>query len=155
MRKRTWIVLIELGLLGSGLFVLLSGELRARERAEIESDFQSIVNERVASLEREMILNIEVLFSVQSLFVGSEEVRHEEFALTVSRILDRHPDIKALEWIPRIAHAEREAAEYYRRAHFPSFQITERQEGQMVRAGQRDEYYPVYFVEPYAGNEAA
>ena len=40
--------------------------------------------------------------------------------------------------------------------HYPNFRITERQkQGVMVPAAPRDEYFPVYLVSPYEGNEAA
>ena len=39
---------------------------------------------------------------------------------------------------------------------FPDFQFTERiAQGKMKRAERRKEYFPVYFVEPYKGNEMA
>ncbi len=39
---------------------------------------------------------------------------------------------------------------------FGSFQITERlPQGQLARAGDREEYFPVFFVEPLKGNEKA
>jgi signal transduction histidine kinase len=62
-----------------------------------------------------------------------------------------------LEWIPLVKQNQR--AEYERRAlaeGYLSFQFTEKNEsGQSVRAAKRDEYYPVYFVEPWQGNEKA
>ncbi|NQT15840.1 MAG: CHASE domain-containing protein, partial [Planctomycetes bacterium] len=59
--------------------------------------------------------------------------------------------------VARVPDAERtkyEAAA--RRDGFEDFQITEEDaRGRMVRASRRDEYFPVSFVEPYHGNEAA
>jgi CHASE1-domain containing sensor protein len=128
-----------------------------QERDEaIEVEFQRIVDERVASFERELSLNIELLFTIHSLFEASDAVSHESFARVADGVLSRHPSVQALEWIPRIAESERRKAESSRRDLFPNFQITERVDGDtMIRAGRRDEYFPVYFVEPYEGNEAA
>lgn len=39
---------------------------------------------------------------------------------------------------------------------YPVFQLTERQtQGKMIGAGKREEYFPVYFIEPYKGNEVS
>jgi len=75
----------------------------------------------------------------------------------VKPFLSRYPGIQALEWIPRVPDSEREVYEEgSRKDGFPDFQITERKaQGNMVRAAQREEYFPVYFVEPYEGNEVA
>jgi len=49
-----------------------------------------------------------------------------------------------------------EFVEAARRDGFSDFQITEKSiAGKMVPAGQRGEYYPVFYVEPYKGNEQA
>ncbi len=156
MRRRVWLSVIAIGLLGCGLSATLSFRLRDAERATLDLEFRRIVDEQVASLEREMALNIEVLFAIHSLFAASDAVDNEVFATITRGILPRHQGIQALEWIPRILDSERGAAETARRDLFPSFQITERiEQGKMVRARQREEYFPVYFVEPYLGNEAA
>ncbi len=56
-----------------------------------------------------------------------------------------------------MTHQQRSSCEAAaRRDGFSEFQITERQsQGQMVPAARRAEYFPVYYVEPYAGNELA
>ncbi|MEE8379985.1 MAG: CHASE domain-containing protein, partial [Gammaproteobacteria bacterium] len=70
--------------------------------------------------------------------------------------MSRHDDIQALEWIPRVLHPERDRYETELKPEFPAFQFTERQEqGRMVKAEERQEYFPVYYVEPFTGNEAA
>jgi PAS domain S-box-containing protein len=65
--------------------------------------------------------------------------------------------IQALEWIPRVPANQRDRyEEMARQDGFPGFQITENSPpGQMVRAGARQEYFPVYYVEPFHGNERA
>ena len=82
--------------------------------------------------------------------------RHE-FQTFVAGSLARLPGIQALEWIPRVPAAQRAAYEATaQRQGFPTFQITERNDrGKIGRATPRAEYYPVYYVEPRAGNESA
>ena len=62
-----------------------------------------------------------------------------------------------MEWVPRVPLDRRRAFESL--AHidgFSDFQITEKSsQGDIQAVAERDEYFPVYYVEPYKGNEAA
>jgi CHASE1-domain containing sensor protein len=89
--------------------------LRDAERTHHEDEFQRIVDERVMSLEREMALNIEALFTIQSLFAASDVVDYDAFTRVPRGILSRHPNIQALEWVPRVLDFQRDAAETARR----------------------------------------
>ncbi|MGH8064794.1 MAG: SpoIIE family protein phosphatase [Candidatus Entotheonellia bacterium] len=72
-------------------------------------------------------------------------------------VLERHPEIQAVEWIPYVTPATR--APYEAAAEqdgMKGFRIVERDaQGKLVPAGARNNYYPVYFVEPLERNRAA
>ncbi len=128
---------------------------KAEEKAII-SEFRKDVNERAASLYREVAINFETLYSLAILFNGDTIPDLKQFSTEAKRTLSRHHDIQALEWIPRVIHSQRAAYESKQRQEFPEFEITERKEqGYMVTAEERDVYFPVYYVEPLIGNEAA
>ena len=84
-------------------------------------------------------------------------MERQEFRKFVQPLLSQNPYIQALEWIPRIHASERTAYEKAAQLDgFPDFQITEMNaEGELIRATFHDEYFPVYFVEPFPGNKAA
>ncbi|MFP6747056.1 MAG: CHASE domain-containing protein, partial [Alphaproteobacteria bacterium] len=65
--------------------------------------------------------------------------------------------MQALEWIPRVTAPERGTFESKaRKDGLAGFTFTEKDSrGGMVIAGMRKEYFPVYYVEPLKGNEAA
>ena len=64
--------------------------------------------------------------------------------------------MQALEWIPKVIDSERTLYEQNAKKYFKDFYITERAEqGTMIRAKERKEYFPVYYVVPEKGNEAA
>ena len=129
--------------------------LRAREQQLLEADFRSMARDQVATIEREIQVNLGVLESLRALY-SALPVGHEEFTAFVRPHLQQHATIQALEWIPRIPLDERSAYVAQAREHYPEFEITERQaQGVMVPAGTRREYFPVYHVAPYKGNEAA
>ncbi|MCH8998135.1 MAG: CHASE domain-containing protein [Proteobacteria bacterium] len=97
-----------------------------------------------------------VLYSIRGLYAASKEVERAEFRAFV-RSLDVGSAVQALEWIPRVADSDRASLEETaRRDGFAGFRFAERHaQGQMVPAGKREVYFPVYYVEPYAGNTAA
>lgn len=99
----------------------------------------------------------DVLFSIEGLFHSSKKVDREEFRNFVSYSFARHQVIQALEWVPRVPAQERDRLEASARADgFADFVFTERdQQGHLIPAATRPEYFPVFFIEPYAGNEAA
>jgi len=126
------------------------------EQKSIVASFQEEVNERVVSLHRELALNLEPLYSLSILFNSDEQPSMTQFNREAKRMLNRHENIQALEWIPKVPLAQRITYERRQQTQLPGFEITERQkQGVMTRAQERAVYYPVYFIEPMAGNEAA
>lgn len=96
------------------------------------------------------------LEGLAKLFESSEEVTADEFVRYVNG-LSRSPGIRAWEWLPAVPAAEREHFEQQVRASgLPNFAITQRDGGgRQVPLARRDVYYPVTFVFPVSGNEAA
>ncbi|MBL4815179.1 MAG: diguanylate cyclase [Shewanella sp.] len=126
------------------------------ETLAIESDFRRDVDDKAAALERELLINLEVLYAVKGLYNSSDNVTESEFRKLASSFLVRHQNIQALEWIPRVSLGQREKYEQQRRQLHPDFEFTEREfQGSMIRATERKEYFPVYYVEPMEGNEVA
>ncbi|MGN7611112.1 CHASE domain-containing protein [Magnetococcales bacterium HHB-1] len=124
---------------------------------QIEAEFRRAVDERAASFRSELEVTFKTLYDIRGLFNASEEVSREEFKIFVEQTLIYRSGVQALEWAPRVLHTQR--ADYQQMVHqegFSDFKITERRaKGEMVRAGVRDEYFPVYFVEPFEKNRAA
>ena len=87
--------------------------------------------------------------AIRSLFDASEQVTRHEFRAFVSGFLNEAQGVQALEWIPRVLAADREAFEMELRASLGIAEASIHPE----RAA--DEYFPVAFVEPLAGNESA
>lgn len=143
--------------IGICLSLLLFSTARRWERQRMEKDFEWAAADRICAVESKIRTHLTILRSLASFYAGSQRVERGEFRVFVAPLLSWCPAIQALEWIPRVRDAERPAYEAAAGADgVADFQITERQEqGHMVRAGRRGEYFPVYFVEPYKGNEVA
>ncbi|NEQ40309.1 MAG: hypothetical protein F6K40_30360 [Okeania sp. SIO3I5] len=141
---------------------LLSGigfaTIKNLESQKISIEFQSLALDRVHQLEytiKEEI--IDVLLSLKSFYQSSQEVNREEFKQFVSYFLDKMPSIQALEWVPYVPANEREKYELKaQKDGYSNFKFTQRNEvGKIIRSRLKAEYFPVYFVEPYQGNEKA
>ncbi len=148
-----WLTII-IGTLLSGIGFTL---VRNWESQKISIEFQSLALDKVHQLEDKIRQEIDVLLSLKSFYQSSQEVNREEFQQFVSSFLARMPSIQALEWIPYVTASERE--KYELRAQkdgYSNFQFAQHNEvGKIVRASLKAEYFPVYFVEPYQGNEKA
>ncbi|QFU24304.1 diguanylate cyclase [Shewanella eurypsychrophilus] len=143
-------------LVGMTLSGLVGYSFYQNETLAIELDFKRDVDDKAAALERELLINLEVLYAVKGLFDSSDNVTEIEFKKLASSFLVRHQNIQALEWIPRVSDDERETFEALKRQKYPDFEFTEREfQGSMVKAAKRSEYFPVYYVEPLEGNEVA
>ena len=110
-----------------------------------------------AGVQGSLDVQIDAVRGIASFYAASEEVTREEFHIFTSRWLANQPEIRALEWIPRISLEERAAWEADVREQVSrDISISERDaKGDPRTAGPRDEYFPVTFLEPFTGNEAA
>jgi len=157
LSPRQCAVIVAVLCTGAAVSGVLFGMMRRAERDRARMDFKHAAEDRISVLEREVEGHLLIVESTACLFAGSQEVERNEFRTFVAPLLRHHPDIQALEWILRVPDAQRAVCEAEARNDgLGSFQITERNtRGRMVPAQRRGEYYPVYFVEPREGNEAA
>ena len=142
--------------LGIALSAIVGWFFYTTETKSIVNEFHSDVDVQVAAIEREITLSFEALYTIKGLFDSSQEVTEDEFKHLASNILVRHPNIQALEWVPRVFNNDRSEYEGRYQHRHPEFEIIERgPDGKMIRAKERDDYFPVCFVEPFISNEAA
>jgi len=130
---------------------------RDLEERRFRTEFKRLSDGRFAALKQELSLNLENIIALKSFFDSSNFVSREEFQTFTSQMLANHPSIQALEWIPRVSYKNRDRFENTARDQgFAEFKFIQKNTaGDMVPAGSRDEYYPVYYVEPMRGNEKA
>jgi len=121
-----------------------------------EQHFDRLAQEQIRKIQANVLTTAATLRSIRGLFNASATVDRDEFRAFVETI-EVADMVQALEWIPLVPHPARsEYEEAARRDGFPAFEFTERtSQGAMVRAGYREEHFPVYYVEPHAGNERA
>lgn len=124
---------------------------------EAELAFEHTAAVRVAEIGRQVYSEIEVVNSIAAFYHSSSFVDRREFNSFVRSFFHRYPGFKALEWVPRVDDADRPAFEQSARADgYDDFRFRELDsQGNVGPASRRDEYFPVFYVEPFTGNERA
>ena len=128
-------------------------EWQVRERSALIAQTSA---GHVEALKGQLIRSMEVLYAIESLLTTRKEVSRGEFRDFVSPTLARRPELQGLAWDPRVPGDAR--TEWETRAHaegFDAFQFVEQENGLLVPAGERGEYFPVYFMEHLDANEPA
>ncbi len=127
------------------------------DRQMIRTEFEKEAENRFETIKREIESNLNAVVSLKAFFDSTGDVDRTEFRDFVGPHLSINPSVQAIEWIPCVPHFERMAFEAAARQNgLSDFQITEREtQGNMIKAAERGEYFPVYFVEPNKGNEIA
>lgn len=147
----TALVLVLGILISSTGFLLTSNHYQNRSQRA----FDRPAAHYTAILSQSIDRYLEVINSVGTFMAASNEVDRWEFFALVGKSLPRFPGIQALEWIPRVPAEKR--SDYEKQGEkdgLYGFQFTEKDTlGNTVPAREREEYYPVYYVEPFEGNQ--
>ena len=143
-------------LLGMVLTAAVFWQERASSLYELEHRFRTAAVDRRDRIRDVLRRDLFALEALHSHYNASPSMDRHGFQRFVSPLL-RNGSIQAFEWIPRVSREHREKyEEAARRAGLKGFEIKEKTAGgEFIRAGDRREYFPVYFVEPLRGNEAA
>ncbi len=154
IRARVAVGLVLLTGLAMSLF--LYRDLNRREQAFMHQELNRRTQAYASVLQGMIDVQCEIVQGVGSYFSGSENVTRAEFHSFCSMPLERHTELHSMEWIPRVPDAHREAFETDAREDgLPGFMITERgEDGTPTPAARRDEYFPLYYLEPATGHGA-
>jgi signal transduction histidine kinase/CheY-like chemotaxis protein len=123
------------------------------EQERLLTEFQRLADERVAAVHRSIRDHVDTLNALDVFYDSTNYVDRREFTTFAGPLVGRHPGIQALEWIPRVSREDREFYERQARQDgINDFRFTETVNGRSAPLGDREAYYPVYFVEPMQGN---
>ncbi|KZN55175.1 hypothetical protein N474_15840 [Pseudoalteromonas luteoviolacea CPMOR-2] len=150
--------------LGMQLSVLIAGSLFTgslvymlyqEQQSSIMQEFNKEYFLRVDSFKETVMNNLSALQSLAVLFKVRPNASKAQFQHIASSILATKVGVQALQWVPQVAHTHRAGFEQENRQNYVHFAITERIAGQMQAAHNRAQYYPIQYIEPLFGNEAA
>ncbi len=141
---------------GIALSLWLSGLLREQEQELAQAQFKIDANDRIEALQRIVVSQLATLSTTAAFFRGSDVHDRKDFSTFAGQVLQKQPGIQMLAWAPHVPAARRHAHEQALRGDgFPKYMISQHgAPGQLVVAGDRDEYYPILFAEPPQNNQS-
>jgi signal transduction histidine kinase len=150
------IVLFGLVIVASLTSAALYKITEQQEQRSMDLKFQLQTNEIANQIEDEIEINLESLISLNALYSVTGPVSRQSFNSFTSHLLARHGSIQALSWIPGVSFREKIQYESDAQADgFNDFRIYELSEDGGKPVEERELYYPVFYIEPFEGNEVA
>jgi signal transduction histidine kinase/integral membrane sensor domain MASE1 len=133
-------------------FVQVSGWERERIRREFVQYAEPVQDTLIKKLS--LVASLEALETCRDLLAGGRPVGREEFRRFAANLLERHPEMFALAWLPVVRAGERRAYEAGLAAEgYGRVGISERdRQGRLVPAAARPEYVPATYIEPIASH---
>jgi signal transduction histidine kinase/CheY-like chemotaxis protein len=153
VNKRVALVCSLACIVVASLFVLLFTQMRTAERRAYQTQLDTIASEQTALLTSRVDAAQQVLDTLVSLWEVDLVSSREDFAVFARRALPAHPELRALEWVPRVRGEDRAA--YERAARDDGYARYALRPFDPAGMLPQDENFPIYYVEPVAGNEDA
>jgi PAS domain S-box-containing protein len=148
-----WLV----ALLGIALSVILYGLFERVQDGQNRETFQRLAQNHGTQIQSVLKEGLSVIESTRAFYQASDFVSRDEFRRYTRTLLAGHSHVRGLAWLPRVTHAERASYEALaRKDSLSGFGFTERgPQGGLQRAAEREEYFPIYYLESFAGNDIA
>ena len=138
----------------AGLTLVQVDELQERR---VVGAFNDAADDRLETIAQHIRAELDAVASVSAFFNASGRVERADFAAFASTLLTWSPGLQSLQWVPRVTAGERSVFEQAARDDgLTAFEFSElTTSGAIVRAADRTEHFPAYYVEPQRGNGAA
>ena len=147
---------VATALFGLAVSGILSVMVYRAEDARARSAFEQAAQQQVSSVEEHLRSALHDLVAADALFSSAGVVNRAQFDIFSAPLLKADPAIQALEWIPSVTASQRVDYERLARADgFEDFRFTVMSPQGMRTEGPREQYFPVYYVSPYKGNQQA
>ncbi len=138
--------------LSTGIFLMVQ-RWEQRDTSKYAAD---LAHQSLEKLHTSILRSMEVLYSIASFHSANRDLDRESFRNFAAQALRRQPELQALSWNPVVPAIERESFERTAASGFTGFELREKDSvGRFVRALDRCEFVPVYFIEPLDGNREA
>ncbi len=129
---------------GLVLSLELFSVLRNLERSETETEFQVAVSELVSAVQKEFDTKMIILESMAGLYKAGLNISPQDLHEFSDPLIGVSGEIDALTWVVPVRDGQRaEFEDAIKQSGLKDFEILEQAPGgEMVRASQRDEYFP-------------
>ncbi len=126
------------------------------EQIRLQTNFDQLSRNIVTTLRDSIENNLEVLNEFGGFYAASKKIERPEFKKFADYIFERRKDIYMLAWSPRTKQSAIDSLKQTVAAEgLSDFSIKQYDHrGMIVPATEREEYYPIYFVEPFDQNKS-
>ncbi|WP_299195397.1 diguanylate cyclase [uncultured Amphritea sp.] len=124
------------------------------EHQQLHSEVARLGAEQRAKFQSGVSRTVEILDAVGSFISQSDNLSRQSFGLFVQPIVQHHPELWAVNWIPRIGKEQRDWFETkLAQQGFPGgITALNQQDSSVFPSPQHDVYYPVFYSEPLDKN---
>ncbi|MBK7105470.1 MAG: CHASE domain-containing protein [Ignavibacteriae bacterium] len=153
MSKQNKLVLIvSVGLLTTIISFIVSYRI---EQKRVQIIFEKAAVERTALIIQSIEMTELVTESMRNLFLVTEDISYPNFQKFINSFNKKMIGIQSLEWVPRIKHSDKENfITQAKNTLSIDYKILElNADHNLISANEREEYFPVYYLEPIKGNE--
>lgn len=141
-----------IGVVASVIAFVLVGSI---QKKSLQNERISFAREHVQTIKERVSVSLEVMDAVAAFFYSTGYVSRQQFDTFTAFLEKDSINIQALAWIPNVLARERVA--YEKNAALEGITDSKFKElgpdGTLRIAGERDLYFPVYYVNPLEGNE--
>lgn len=143
-------------LTGIVLSFYLYSSLNSTNELKRDQILSSYFNNVYNGIQNEIDRNLNALYAIREFYLADGEMDYREFSAYASYYTQNINSIQALEWVPVIPFDKKDSFELsMQAAGFEDFQIFTRENDKIVRVEDREKYFPVAYIQPFEGNEAA
>lgn len=154
--KRRIIASVAVSLVaGVAISLALGWLFYVEESRAVKLEFKADIDQLSASIEREVLLNLEILYALKAAVGVLPEMTPARFGTLTRNVLDRSPAIQAFAWAPVVGRDQLPAFIRQQREAYVDFSVTEAGPTNLVPVQRRDQYVPVQYIEPLGDNRAA
>lgn len=155
LRRRIIISAVVALVVGVAISMALGRLLYSEESRTVKLEFKADIDQLSASIEREVLLNLEILYALKAAVGIMPEMTPARFETLTRKVLDRSPAIQAFAWAPVVGREQLQAFIREQGEIYPDFSVTEAGPESLISAQPREIYVPVQHIEPLADNRAA
>ncbi len=153
--NHAYIIPVVLAVIGAAasivsFFIIYNSQQGALEKEQIATG-----KNYIQRIEWHISRNLDKLNSLASFYAASNFVDRQEFDSFTESFITQNRNIQALAWVPKVSFDERST--YERQAQLDgltNFDFKELStQYKLQKAANRDQYFPVFYIAPLAGNE--
>lgn len=146
-------MIVVISIIVSGFIYI--GEYKNQLKTE-ELKFQSQANIKFNSFENDFKKYLNNNETIANHLEITLPISYQNFHLYTQKLIETVPAIQSYEWIPVVTAVNRKELEIEIRKNYPEFRIFQHSHnGDKIDIQSNVVNYPIYFVEPYLGNEKA